>query len=247
MKKKLASVLLFSAIIFSAAFCTDLEECYQLNEYFNKTPNEIHEVIVVYENRLAKDNNDYYSNLAIAILYSALSSPMENPEPGASVKIVEYSKKFEKKEKNNPIALVYYGLGCSLVSRDSKNPMTQLSFVKKGISKFDLAVKLSEGQTNEWFVKYMRANFYINLPNTFKKRPVAEEDFAFVENHYAGHPEIEGYMCNGYFNLGEIEKSRGNIARAIECWGKSVEINERLKLNSREASKASERLLLFTE
>ncbi|HHU37099.1 MAG TPA: hypothetical protein GXZ47_07715, partial [Treponema sp.] len=169
------------------------------------------------------------------------------PEQGASEKIVDYSKKFEKKEKNNPIALVYYGLGCSLVSRDSKNPITQLMQVKKGISKFDQAVDLSKNQPREWFVRYMRANFFINLPNTFKKRPVAEDDFSFVDNYYTGQPEIEGYMCNGFYNLGEIEKSRGNIDLAVEHWKKSVAINEKLNLNSPEGLKAADRLSLFTD
>ena len=48
---------------------------------------------------------------------------MENPEKGASEKVVEYSEAF--------------------VSRDSRNPFTQLKMVKKAIKLFDEAIALS--------------------------------------------------------------------------------------------------------
>jgi tetratricopeptide (TPR) repeat protein len=247
MGKKFFFAFVFALSIFPAIFCTDLAECYQLNEYFNKSPSEIHAKIGVYQARLVANDHDYYSDLAIAILYTALSSPMDNPEVGASDKIIDYSKRFEAKEKNNPIAMTYYGMGCSLVSRDSKNPMVQYMMVKKGISIFDKAVKLSENQPKEWFVRYMRGNFYINLPDTFKKRPIAEEDFNFVLTQYTRQPDIEGYMCNGFYYLGEIEKSRGNTDKAVQYWKKSVAINEKLQLNSKEGKKSAERLKLFTD
>jgi len=207
-----------------------------------------------------KDPYDYlinnYTDLAIELMENdnanlamatALSSPMDNPEDGASDKIIEYSKKFEKKEKDNPIAMTYYGLGCSLVSRDSKNPFVKMMNVKKAISIFDKAASLLENQPREWFVRYMRANFYINLPETFKKRDAAEEDFAFVHAYYTGQNEMEGYMCNGYYNLGEIEKSRGNIDLAVQYWKESVVINQKLNLNSKEGEKAAKRLELFKD
>jgi tetratricopeptide (TPR) repeat protein len=247
MKKRFAFAFICVLSISPAAFCTDLAECYQLNEYFNKSPSEIHAKIGFYQARFAANKKDYYSNLAMAVLYTALSSPMDNPEPGASDKIVEYSKLFEAKEKNNPIAMTYYGMGCSLVSRDSKNPMYKLLMVKKGIALFDNAVKLSKNQPIEWFVRYMRGNFYINLPDTFDKRSVAEEDFTYVLARYRNNPDIEGYMCNGFYYLGEIEKSRGNMDQAMQYWNQSVAINDKLKLNSKEAKKSSERLSLFKD
>ena len=246
MIKKIIFAIAGMIIFVPAAFATDLEECFGLNDYFNKSPEEIHTKINEYEAKLAADRNDYYANLAIAILYAALSSPEENPEKGASAMIVNYSKRFEKNEKNNPVAMTYYGLGCSLVSRDSKNPVTQLTQVKKAISLFDKAVNLASADKRLWYVRYMRANFYINLPDTFKKRNTAEQDFEFVEDYYTSHQELEGFMCNGYYNLGEIEKSRGNIDKAVRYWTLSVELDKKLHLNSKEAQKAAKRLKLFT-
>ncbi|MCK9169345.1 MAG: hypothetical protein M0P01_02915 [Treponema sp.] len=245
MIKKIIFAVTCTAILVPAAFATDQEECFGLNDYFNKSPDEIHARINEYETKLAAGNDDNYANLAIAILYAALSSPEENPEKGASAMIVEYSKRFEKNEKNNPLAMTYYGLGCSLVSRDSKNPVTQITQVKKAISLFDKAVDLASADNRLWYVRYIRANFYINLPDTFKKRSIAEKDFEFVENYYTSHPEIEGFMCNGCYNLGEIEKSRGNIDKAVKYWTLSVELDKKLHLNSKEAQKAAKRLKLF--
>ncbi|HNQ97358.1 MAG TPA: hypothetical protein PKH81_04645 [Treponemataceae bacterium] len=246
---KTKTLLMLCCLLVSICFAqaTDMEECFALNEYFNKPVPEVHQKIAEYQNRLKTDKSDYYAHLAIAILYSALSSPMENPEEGASEKIVEHSKAFEKKEKNNVLAMTYYGLGCSLVSRDSRNPFTQLSMVKRAIRTFDTAVEISDGHDLQWFVRYMRGNFYINLPGSFKKRPAAEQDFEFISSYYTAHPEIEGYMCNAYFYLGEIEKTRGNLETAVSFWKHSVSINERLALNAREGEQSAERLTVFAD
>ncbi len=246
MKKKSIAFALAIAFV-SALFATDQDECFQLNEYFNKSPDATHEKISEYERRLSEHPGDHYAHLAIAILNSALSSPMEKPEKGASEKIVEHSEQFERIEKDNPLAMTYYGLGCSLVSRDSGNPFKKMKMVKKGISIFDKAASLSENRPIEWFVRYMRANFYINLPTSFNKRDVAISDFEYIRDLYAGQKDIEGYMCNAYYNLGEIEKTRGNLDAAIRHWEASVEINARLNLNACEGEKAKEELELFGE
>ncbi|MBN2510160.1 MAG: hypothetical protein JXB03_07785 [Spirochaetales bacterium] len=247
MKKKLVSIGLFLSVLANGVYATDMEECFYLNSYFNKTPQETHGKINEYEARIAVDADDYYSYLAIAILYTALSSPMDSPEEGASKKAVEYSEAFEKHEKNNPVAMTYYGIGCSLVSRDSRNPFTQLKMVKKAIRILDAAVDLSQGQTRHWFVRYMRGNFYINLPGSFGKREAAEEDFAYIRDYYPAHPEIEGYMCNAFYHLGEIEKAFGRLDSAVDYWKKSVAIHDRLGLNAREGEQAAERLQLFAD
>ncbi len=247
MNKTLVSIIACATVFLSGMSGTDIEECFRLNEYFNKPPAETREKIAEYERRLAADGDDHYAYLALSVLYSALSAPDENPEKGASEKIVKYGELFEKKEKDNPLAMTYYGLGCSLVSRDSGNPFTKMKMVKKAISVFDKAVDLSANQPREWYVRYMRANFFINLPSSFKKRDVAIADFEYVRDFYTGQRDIEGYMCNAHYNLGEIEKSRGNLEAATLHWKESVAVNERLRLGSREAAKAAERLKLFAD
>ncbi|HPA10851.1 MAG TPA: hypothetical protein PLV73_08525 [Treponemataceae bacterium] len=44
-----------------------------------------------------------------------------------------------------------------------------------------------------------------------------------------------------------MKKTRGNPDAAVGCWKNSVAINERLKLNSREADQAAERLKIFAD
>jgi len=244
-KMTLACLCMMTIAAFS--FATDYEECFKLNESYNLSTSAVHEQIVMYELRLKQDKNDYYANLAIAILYTVLASPMENPEDGASGKIIPYTAKFEAKEKNNSLELVYSGMGHSLMARDSKNMFVKLAEVSKAISIFDRNVKLSENKPIEWYVRYMRGNFYMNLPDSLNKHKDAEQDFAFVLQQYHKNPALEGYMADGYYYLGEIEKSRGNIDKAMEYWKLSVAINERLKLNSKEADKSMNRLKTFED
>jgi hypothetical protein len=239
----------FSVLIILAftCFATDDEECFALNSYFNKTAAVIHQTIDEYTARLSSNPGDYYANLAIAILYSALSSPMDSPEAGASGKVVEYASKFQKKEPNNSLGLIYLGLGHSLVSRDSKKPITQLLEVKKAISVFDKAVSLSAGTPRGWYSRYMRANFFMNLPESFHKRPVAEQDLAYFYDLYKKDPSLESYMATGFYYLGEIEKSRGTTGLATEYWTNSVSINTKYDLDSPEAKKAAKELKIFKD
>ncbi len=44
-----------------------------------------------------------------------------------------------------------------------------------------------------------------------------------------------------------LKKTRGNPDAAVGCWKNSVAINERLKLNAREADQAAERLKIFAD
>ena len=244
-KMTLACLCMMTIAAFS--FATDYEECFKLNESYNLSTSAVHEQIVMYELRLKQDKNDYYANLAIAILYTVLASPMENPEDGASGKIIPYTAKFEAKEKNNSLELVYSGMGHSLMARDSKNMFVKLAEVSKAISIFDRNVKLSENKPIEWYVRYMRGNFYMNLPDSLNKRKDAEQDFSFVLQEYQKNASLESYMADGYYYLGEIEKSRGNIDKALEYWNLSVTINENLKMNSKEAEKSMKRLKTFKD
>jgi len=241
-------------LIIAAAMCAawaglaaaaDAAECFELNRYFNKPPAEIHDKIAQYEAKLKDDPDDSYSHLAIGILYCALSSPMDNPEAGASAKAVEAVQRFEKRDKKNALAKIFLGLAHSMKSRDSKSPLTQLSQVKSAFSVFDKAVALAEGTELEWYARYMRGNFLMNVPESFKKGKIAEADIAYMLAAYEKNPGLESYMAVSFYYLGEIEKSKGLLADAIGCWKKSVEVDRKYSLSSPEARKAANRLELF--
>ncbi len=244
MRRKIAvAALILASACFAAA--TDLDECFELNRYFNKSPSVINSKIAEYEDKLQADQDDYYCNLAIGILYCALSSPMDDPEPGASSKAVDAIKRFEKRDRKNALAKIYLGLGRSLKSRDSKNPLTQLSEVKSAFSEFDKAVSLASGTELEWYARYMRGNFLMNVPESFKKRKIAEADAAFALTAYEKDPSLESCMAVTFYYLGEIERSRGNLAEAIAFWERSVEVDGKYSLSSPEARKAAKQLSLL--
>ncbi len=241
-------IVLFNLLVFlvlSYMFSTDFQECFSLNSYFNLSQAEIQPKIKEYEQRLVSDPQDYYANLAIGILYTAISSPGDNPDLVASQNIIKYTEKFLKREPGNPFALVYLGLGHSLVSRDSNNPVVKIFEVNNAISTFDKAVNVAKDQPVEWFVRYMRANFFMNLPKSFNKRKDAESDYAFVRKVCEDNPNLEGFMISAYYYLGELQKSKGDINGAADYWNKSVSLNKKLEKNVNEAKKAQKEIDAF--
>lgn len=242
-KTRTIATCAFTLIMLSpACFGADYEECFALNRYFNMPAREIHGKIDEYERRLAQDPGDDYLNLAIGILYATIAANPDAPESGASSKSVEYTDAVLKRKPDSVLALVFSGLGHSLKSRDSKNPLTQLHEVKSAVSAFDRAVTNPDGGNYGWYARYMRGNFYMNLPAYFNKREIAESDFAFMLDLYDGDPRYECFMGVGFYYLGEIEKSRGNIALAANYWKESVRIDGKFDLRSREARLAADEL-----
>ncbi len=122
-----------------------------------------------------------------------------------------------------------------------------MSAVSKSSEICDKAVKLAGGKPYEWDIHFLRANYYVNLPDFFNKKQIAENDYEFVESEYQKNPSIEGAMGIVYFYLGENEKSKGNIDKALEYWKKSVAMNEKYKVVSYEARTAKKRLETFAD
>ncbi len=242
MTKKFPAILCCLIFITGFAFCTDYEECFKLNVYFGQDYDIIHNKIDEYRNKILNEPDDYYADLAVGILYGALSSPNKNPEKGASEKILEYTEKFLKKDPTNSLGLIYNALGYSLAVRDSSNSFVQFLKVNTSSGIFDRAVKLSKGAGMEWYAHYMRANYFANLPGFFNKSKIAEEDYGFVESYYMNNPDIEGYMIVAYYYLGNMEKNKGNIENAVNYWKKSVELQGKLGTNLPEGKSAAENL-----
>ena len=247
MKRSLILVLAILTGFAVAAFSTTFQDCFAVGKYFGNDPAVIHEKINEFESKLKADPSDNYANLALGILYSALATPADKPEKDAGKKAIQYTDTFLKKEPDNSLALIYNGLGHGFIARDSKNPIVKMSEVNKSSAICDKAVKFAEGKPFEWNIRFMRANFYGNLPGFFKKGEIAEKDYQFVENEYSKNPSIEGAMPAAYFYLGEMKKSKGDLDNAVTYWKKSVSLGEKLTNASYEVRTAKKRLETFAD
>ena len=229
---------------------TTMEECNSLGFYHIKGPAAVHEKIAEYEAKLKSDSNDYYSELAIGILYGFLATPADKYEAGAARKDVDYTDKFLLVEKDNPLALIWNGLGHGLISRDETNVIVKLLELNTSFGICDKAVDLSAGKPYEWNIRFMRANMYVNLPAFFNKTDIAVKDYRFVEDEFnknTGNRVIEGSMGTVYYYLGENEKSNTNMDKAVEYWKKSVLINDKYSADSYEAKMAKKELDTFSD
>lgn len=239
-------VCMYAARLFPATF----DECNSLGIYFGKSPDAIHQKIADYETKLKMDASDYYNDLAIGILYCALASSSDNHEEGAAQKGIDYTGKFLARDHDNPLALIYNGLGHGFIARDSGNPIVKMLEANNGIGICDKAVKNASGKPYEWNIRFMRANYFINLPSFFGKGETAVSDYKFMENEYntnTNDNSIGGSMVAAYFYLGEAEKSKGDIDAAIVYWKKSVALNTRYSMDSYEARTAGKRLDTFSD
>ncbi len=66
------------------------------------------------------------------------------------------------------------------------------------------AVNLSGGKYYEWRIRFLRGAFYMNLPDLFKKRDTAIDDFKFVKaefNKNTNNQDIERVMGKVYSYL----------------------------------------------
>ncbi len=242
MKKVILIILIF--VIFVISFGTTYEEAFELRNSYGLNKEKIKKKIMEYENKIDNNKNNY-SDFAAGILYSILST-LENTEDDASCKAKEYMEKSLEKNKENYIIISYTAFAHSLVARDKNNPFIKMSESKKATKLYDKAVKLGKRSSNEWLIRFQRANSYINFPDFLGKKKTAEEDFIFVENEYKTFPYKidEKYMVNVYYYRGEAEKAKGekNKEKSLEYWKKCIEISNRLKYENIESKKAEEEI-----
>nr|VFK53673.1 MAG: hypothetical protein BECKTUN1418F_GA0071002_10276 [Candidatus Kentron sp. TUN]VFK55258.1 MAG: hypothetical protein BECKTUN1418E_GA0071001_10276 [Candidatus Kentron sp. TUN] len=107
--------------------------------------------------------------------------------------------------------MAYYGSARTMVARDSWNVLTKMSTANKGIALIDKAVRQAHGNV---IVRMVRANNSLALPEMFKRRPKAEEDFGFLHKRLDTldiSPETKAEIC---FKLGKIREEDGDRASA---------------------------------
>ncbi len=244
--KLIVTAAVLAVLCTGTAFSTSWEDCRALGSAFAKDSNQIHGMIDDYEAKLKTDPSDYYSGLAVGILYFTLAVP-EKPESGAADKAAGYIERFLEKEKGDPLALIYSGLAHGLIARDSPNPVVKMIDGNKSFDICDRAVRSAQGKPFEWYIRFLRATDYCHVPDFFNKKETAEKDFRFVESEYDKNPSIEGVMGIVYFYLGEYEKSKGHVDKAVEYWKKSDALNEKFKADSFESRTAKKRLEVFAD
>ncbi len=204
--KKIILTLAFIFLYAINVFPTTFEECYSLGMSPIWSNESIHQLIAEYEAKLKSDNSDYFAYLALGILYFNLASPASTHEGGSVQKLLDYTDKFLDKEPDNSLALIYNGLGHGFIARDTSesNLLVKLTEVNEAVKICDEAVNLAAGKNYEWKIRYMRASFYIKLPDLFKERDAAIDDFRFVETQYyknTNNLDIERVMSTVNFNL----------------------------------------------
>lgn len=204
------AVLVSMCLYASKAFPTTFEECYSLGIAPRNDTSHIHLKIDEYEAKLKADPADYYSDLALGILYYALAAPVNSHEEGSVQKLIDYTDKFLAREPDNPLALVYNGVGHGITARDApdSNMTLKITEVNKAVKFCNEAVDLAKGKDYEWKIRYMRATFYIVLPDFFKERDTAMNDYRFIEAEYnknTNDQNRKSVMGEIRYYLGEVK------------------------------------------
>ncbi len=209
MKKIVISALVFLFIYSGKLFSTTFDDCYLLSISNDKTT--IPRKIAEYEAKLKTDDTDYYSYLALGILYCNMSSTSN---------IIYYTDKFLAKVPGNPLALIYNGLGHAFVARDTPDfdVFKKYTEINKACDNCDRAVFLAAGKTYEWRIRYMRGSFYMNFPSFFSKSEIVKEDFKFIETEFdknTNNLEIQSAMPIVYKYFIDNEKTPVNFDNSI--------------------------------
>jgi len=245
---------LLSLYVSNLSALTTLDECEKLNTYFGDKVPAIESKISHYKKKLKSNANDKNIHFALGILYSALANQNEGNFDISNTAREHLETFLNNGNASYHLANGYYAMAWALMARDHKSVVKKIGYTQKAIKLFDQTVNDSKGKKDYWYIRFLRGNTYINLPeDIFHKFEVAKEDFKYVEIYtYSENPgkdlfALPGYMITVFYNRGEIEKSNGNIDKAIEYWKKSVKLYGHLQSDAIAATKAQKRLDVFSD
>jgi len=233
---------------------TSKVECEKLFLYFTEDEAVIQSKIQEYKTKLKNNPKDENINYALGILYLAIGQKKEgNIE--LSEKAINYLERLSKEGRSDDNLLnAYYAMAWALRGRDEKNTAQKTHYAQKAIKIFDENVENSIKEDSHWYIRYLRANTYIRLPEEiFHKFNTAVEDYSFIEEYtYKKYDKRElkrlpVYMVSVFYFRGEIEKYNGKIDNAIAYWKKSVRLNEIHKKNIPVSVKAKKRISIFDD
>lgn len=217
---------------------TSLKECFSLREHFQTEISGLESKIASFEQRFKDNPDDYLAKLASSILIVAKVSQLKAVSVETTSLAVKYCEYVISKDPLNPLALTFCGLAYSLIARDSRNMITQWISMKKCLFLMDKGVKMGSGSEMEWYVRFLRANCYSNLPKSFNKWDDAESDYIYIFAHFLSQQEIEPYLIAASYYRANLMYAQRKTVDAFKYWQNAVTINKKLHLNVWEASKA---------
>lgn len=141
---------------------------------------------------------------------------------GASKQADKWLKKASDAAPTDYEVMAYYGSARTMVARDSWNVLTKMSTANKGIAIIDKAIRQVPDSV---IVRMVRANNSLALPDMFKRRPKAREDFGFLHGRLDTLDiplETKAEIC---FRLGEIREEDGDQAGAKELYEQARSIS----------------------
>lgn len=251
--KRIFVVLMIMTVFVGMSFATDLDECRNLNSYFDDSKAVVETKISEYEQKLIATPADNHAYLAMGILYATLAERKDHKR-GVAKKSIDNINKFIKKEAHGDkvvLAHVYLGMSTGLMADEGINPIKKTRLANSSFRILDKAVEIAEKNESQdlWYARFMRANVFVAVPSFFGKFEDGAKDFRYVEKVYDDktYPVQKGTMVVVYFNLGEVEKSEGNINNAIKYWQKTVDLGKELNVNSKEVKSAKKRIKIFVD
>jgi hypothetical protein len=104
------------------------------------------------------------------------------------------------------------------------------------VKSFERAWELSKSSSQEWYVRYMRANTYCQFPLSLGKAEIAESDFDFVDSYISKNPSLEPYLIAIYYYRGSLKQKKRDLPAARNLWLRSLQIQGKLSFPVREAN-----------
>ena len=142
-------------------------------------------------------------------------------EKGASEKAVIYLNKALVLAPDDIEVQAYLGSALTMSARDSWNVFIKVGRVKEGMAMMNEAVSK---EPESVVIRMVRANNSLNLPDFFRQKEVAKEDFRYLEklimeSRVDMPPDIKGEI---FYKLGMIDKHEGNVLLANEYFKKAI-------------------------
>lgn len=151
-------------------------------------------------------------------------------------KSYKYLKKAYRKEKKNPLTLIYYGSATTLMALTTERGMEKSKYVKKGTRSMDKAIRIDPNNLN---LRMIRGNNSLSLPRFLKRAHYAVEDFSkALEISKAFQKQDPVFSAHLHYKLGLAYELTKQMDKAKEEWNKAIKIAP----NSEFAKQAKEKL-----
>ncbi len=161
------------------------------------------------QQRLDQDPSDYEALQGLGIVYHSMA--LKDSKAYAK-KAVQYLEQANQKKFDDYVVLCYLGSAYTMLAKDARDPMSKSSYMNKGIECMDKAVRMDPDNIS---VRLIRANNSKSLPKFLNRRPVANEDFEYLEGLFEKKLNISASLkASVYRDLAALYKEDGDAAKA---------------------------------